>query len=59
MILFLFHHLDDAKLQATLEGERKSHVVMLEGVRAQLRQELTDNSQLEQKLKDEHQDSMM
>jgi hypothetical protein len=46
-------HADAPKLEATLEGERKVHAIGVEGLHAQLRQALVENSHLEQKLKDE------
>jgi hypothetical protein len=47
------------RLAETLEGERKGHDILVKELCSQLQQALTDDSQLKQKLKDEHQAAMM
>jgi hypothetical protein len=47
-----FRHADAAKLESTLEGVRKGHAIAMEGLQTQLQKSLTENTLLEEKLKD-------
>jgi hypothetical protein len=40
-------------MESTLEGVRKSHAIAMEGLQTQLQKSLTENTFLEEKLKDQ------
>jgi hypothetical protein len=50
----IIRHAHSAKLKATLEWERKGHVIAVEGLEGQLHHALADNSTLEEQLKDQN-----
>jgi hypothetical protein len=47
-----FRQADAAKLESTLEGVKKGHAIAMEGLQAQLQKSLTENTRLEEQLKD-------
>jgi hypothetical protein len=51
--LLLFCHADVAKLESTLEGVRKGHVIAMEELNTQLQKSLAENTRLEEQLKDQ------
>jgi chromosome segregation ATPase len=48
-----FRHADAAKLESTLEGVKKGHAIAMEGLQAQIQKSLTENTCLEEQLKDQ------
>jgi hypothetical protein len=52
-MLVILRHAKVAKLDSTLEGERKGHTIALEGLEAQLQKVFAENSRLGQQLKDQ------
>jgi hypothetical protein len=48
-----FGHADAAKLESTLEGVKKGHAIAMEGLQMQLQKSLTENTLLEEQLKDQ------
>jgi septal ring factor EnvC (AmiA/AmiB activator) len=48
-----FCHADAAKLEATLKGVTKGHTIAMEELQAQLQKYLTENTHLEEQLKDQ------
>jgi hypothetical protein len=53
MLLQYFRHADAAKLESTLEGVKKGHVIAMEGLQTQLQKSSAENTRLEEKLKDQ------
>jgi hypothetical protein len=53
MLLQYFYHADAAKLESTLEGVKKGHAIVMEGLQMQLQKSLAKNTRLEEQLKDQ------
>jgi hypothetical protein len=53
MLQQYFRHADATKLESTLEGVKKGHAIVMEGLHTQLQKSLAENTRVEEQLKDQ------